>query len=149
MRTLALLVTTLCAMSTIAGAQEPASSKEQEKLQGTWYNLSAELDGKQQTGEDKSNLHIIKGNRVITEVNGEYVQESIFTLEPGEKFGKITFQMMSGPDKGKTWVGIYQLDGEILEWCGSWKGDTDKLPSDFTTKEGDLTFLRVMKLLKR
>ena len=90
-----------------------------------------------------------ESSRVITEVNGEYVQESIFTLEPGEKFGKITFQMMSGPDKGKTWVGIYQLDGEILEWCGSWKGDTDKLPSDFTTKEGDLTFLRVMKLLKR
>jgi uncharacterized protein (TIGR03067 family) len=149
MKSLVLLGTAIFGLSTIAGAQESASTKEQDKLQGVWYNVSAELDGKQQTGEDKSNLHIIKGDRVITEIGGEYVQESIFTLEPGEKFDKITFQMMSGPDKGKTWVGIYQLDGEILKWCGSWKGDTGKLPSNFTTKEGDLYFLRVMKLSKR
>jgi uncharacterized protein (TIGR03067 family) len=145
MRTWAGLGAALLWMSVVIGAQESA----QEKLQGTWYNVSAESDGEQQTGEDKSNLHIITGNRVVTEIDGSYYQESVFTLGPGEKFGEITFDMKSGPDKGKTWVGIYQLDGDILKWCGSWKGDNKKLPSEFITREGDGYFLRVMKLLKR
>ncbi len=149
MRTFVVLGAAWLWMSAIAGAQESVASEAQEKLQGIWYNVSAESDGKQQTGEDKSNLHIITGDRVITEIDGSVYQESAFTLEPGEKFGEITFYMNSGPDKGKTWVGIYQLDDDVLKWCGSWKGENDKLPSDFTTREGDHYFLRVMKPVKR
>ena len=149
MKTFLVLGTTLLWLPVGADAQESAATEAQEKLQGAWYNVSAESDGKQQTGEDKSNLHIITGNRVITEIDGSIYQESIFTLEPGEKFGEITFHMKSGPDKGKTWVGIYELDGDVLKWCGSWEGENDKLPSDFPTNEGDHYFLRVMKPLKR
>ncbi len=141
------VILTLC--SPVVNAQEKSATRDLEKFQGSWYNLSAESDGEQETGEDKSNLHIIIGNRCVTEVKGRVVQESILTLEPGEKFGRITFQMKTGPDQGKTWVGIYQVDENTLKWCGTWKGQSDNLPSGFTTEKGDHYFLRVMKLLKR
>lgn len=125
-------------------AQEPVVQKELEKLQGTWYSLSTESDGKQQTGEDKTDLHIITGNTCVIKLNRRIVGGSTITVEPGERNGRITFHMTAGQYKGKTWVGIYQADGDTLRWCGGWKGEIETLPSAFATKQGDHLFLRTL-----
>ena len=119
-------------------------------LQGRWYSRSTESDGTQQTGEEKANLHVIKGDEVVATVNGTVISKAkIKKLEPGKEFGRITLRMTEGNDRGKTWVAIYQVTENSLRWCGSWSGENDKLPSGFVTTAGDHYFVRTMQREKR
>jgi uncharacterized protein (TIGR03067 family) len=138
-------VALLLAMPAGSSADDAAAKKELDKLQGTWYSVSTQEGGKETSGENKADLHIIKGNEVTARKGDEEISTAEISVVPGEKFGKVTIKMTSGANKGKTWVGIYKVDGDILTWCGCWKGENDVLPASFKTKEGDKYFLRKMK----
>jgi len=131
----------------VCSAKQAGAKKELAKLQGTWYSLSTEMDGSKSSGEDKADLHIIKGNQVIAKKDGKEISQAEILVEPGTKFGKVTIQMKTGDNKGKTWVGIYEVDGDTLKWCGCWQGDGG-LVKEFGTKKGDNNFLRTMKRQK-
>jgi uncharacterized protein (TIGR03067 family) len=129
------------------GSSAEDARQELDKLQGTWYSLSTEMGGLKSSGEDKTDLHLIKGNQVVARKDGKEISQAEITVEPGKPFGKVTLHMKTGDNKGKTWVGIYQVDGESLKWCGCWKDDND-LPTSFGTKKEDKYFLRAMKRQK-
>jgi uncharacterized protein (TIGR03067 family) len=130
------------------GASSAEDAKQElDKLQGTWYSLSTEMDGANTAAEDKTDLHVIKGNQVIAKKDGKEISQAEIVVEPGKPFRKVTIQMKTGDNKDKTWVGIYQVDGDSLKWCGCWKGEND-LPTSFGTKKGDKYFLRAMKRQK-
>jgi uncharacterized protein (TIGR03067 family) len=131
-------------MPGVSRADDTPAQKELARLQGTWYSLSTEEDGKPTSGVDKTDLHIIKGNQVTARKGDKEISTAEITLEPGAKPGKVTIQMKTGANKGKTWVGIYELDGDRLRWCGCWKDD-NRPPAAFETRKGDQYFLRVMK----
>jgi uncharacterized protein (TIGR03067 family) len=136
----------LLAMPVGGSADDAAAKKEMDKLQGTWYSLSTQEDGNVTSGEDKADLHLIKGNRVTARKGYKEISTAEISVEPG-KPGKVTIQMTSGANKDKTWVGIYEVDGDSLKWCGCWKGE-NALPAAFGTKKGDNYFLREMKRQK-
>jgi uncharacterized protein (TIGR03067 family) len=137
----------LLATSGGSSADDAAAKKELDKLQGTWYSLSTQEDGNVTSGEDKADLHLIKGNQVTARKGDKEISTAAISVEPGKPFGKVTIQMKSGDNKDKIWVGIYEVDGDSLKWCGCWKGDND-LPAAFGTKKGDKYFLRAMKRQK-
>jgi uncharacterized protein (TIGR03067 family) len=137
----------LLAMPAGSSADDAAAKKELDKLQGKWYSLSTVEGGKETSGEDKADLHLIKDNLVIAKKDGKEISQAEITVKPGKPFGKVTIKMTKGDNKGKTWVGIYQVDGDSLKWCGCWEGEND-LPTSFETKKGDKYFLREMKRLK-
>jgi uncharacterized protein (TIGR03067 family) len=116
-----------------------------DQFQGTWYSVSTESDGKQQTGEDTADLHVIAGNHCIVRFGGQTVGESLITLEPGGKFGRITFHMTAGQFKNMTWVGIYRADGDTLAWNGGWNTEVATVPSTFATSQGDHYFRRTVR----
>ena len=99
------------------------------------------------SGEDKADLHLIKDNQVTARKGDKEISTAEISVEPGKPFGKVTIQMKSGDNKGKTWVGVYEVDGDSLKWCGCWNGEND-LPAAFGTKKGDKYFLREMKRQK-
>jgi uncharacterized protein (TIGR03067 family) len=132
----------------VACAERSTPPTELGKFQGTWYSVSTESDGKQQTGEDKADLHIIAGTHCVVRFGGSTVGESMITLEPGEKFGRITFHMTAGQYKNMTWVGIYRADGDTLKWNGGWKTEVATVPSMFATAPGDHYFLRTVRRAK-
>lgn len=140
----------LLALMLLAGCtgSQPARS-ELEKFQGTWYSVSTESDGKRQTGEDQADLHSISGNHCIVSFGGRVVGESLITLEPGDGFGRITFQMTKGQYQGMTWVGIYQADGDALQWNGGWTSEVTAVPPAFATATGDHYFLRRVRRVVR
>ncbi len=140
-----LLLLSLLALTACAGTQ---AERDLEKFQGTWYSLATESDGRQQTGEDRSDLHIIEGSHCVVQLGGATVGESEITLEPGQPFGRLTFQMTAGPYKGRTWVGIYEATGDILKWNGGWQTEVTTVPSRFSTAEGDRYFLRRLRPLR-
>ena len=134
-----------CALP-VAG-QKPSDPNALGPLQGRWYSRSTESDGKQQSGVNKADLHVINGREVVGMVDRSIVSKAtIKTVHrgPGRDVGTITLAMTAGSDRGKTWIALYQVTGDTLRWCGSYVGENDTLPSAFVTKAGDHYFLRTM-----
>lgn len=132
----------LPALALAACADRPAHHDDLEKFQGTWYSVATESDQRQQTGEDRGDLHVIEGSHCVVKFGGATVGESEITLEPGQPFGKITFVMTAGPSQGRTWIGIYEATADTLQWNGGWQGEVTAVPTRFATAEGDHYFLR-------
>lgn len=129
----------------VACAPRATSPTELQKFQGTWYSVSTESDGKRQTGENATDLHVIAGNHCFVRFGGQTVGESLITLEPGETFGRITFHMTAGQFKNMTWVGIYRAEGDTLAWNGGWNTEVVTVPSTFATAPGDHYFRRTVR----
>jgi hypothetical protein len=55
---------------------------------------------------------------------------------------------LSGPEKGYTALGIYELDGDTLRICHTWKGQR-KRPEKFAIAEGSGLVLAVWKREKK
>jgi uncharacterized protein (TIGR03067 family) len=69
------------------------------------------------------------------------------TIDPTKKPKAIDYEMTEGPTKGKTHLGIYELDGDTVKFCFAAPGK-DR-PADFTSKEGSERTLSVWKKDKK
>ena len=63
-----------------------------------------------------------------------YIKAKI-TVDPSKTPKTIDYQMTGGFTKGKTQLGIYELDGDTFKSCFGKPGA--ERPTDFTTKPGD------------
>jgi uncharacterized protein (TIGR03067 family) len=115
-----------------AGAQDDAAKKELTKLEGTWATVSIEAAGQEVTDEDKIKMRKLttKGDKYTLKVGDETVQGTI-EINPGKKPTTIDVKPNSGTNKGKTLLGIYELDGDSLRICLAPPGK-DR-PTTFTT----------------
>ena len=66
-----------------------------------------------------------------------------FKLDPAAKVKAIDLMLTSGPEKGKTSLGIYAWDGDNLKLCIA-KPGSDR-PTEFATKTGSEQLLLVLK----
>jgi len=101
-----------------AGAQDDAAKKELKKLEGTWATVSIEAAGQKVTDEDKIKTRKLttKGEKYTLKVGDETVQGTI-EINPTKKPKTIAVKPESGTNKGKTLLGIYELDGDSLKIC--------------------------------
>jgi uncharacterized protein (TIGR03067 family) len=130
----------------LARRLEIAAKQELDKLQGTWHSMSTEANGAPLIGENKADKHHFSGDKVTYEDGGRVMQIGKVTIvEIGDNFVKIDFQITGGYRPGDTWVGIYELHGDELKWCGGYTGDGVGRPTAFGTKSGDGFFLRSLK----
>jgi uncharacterized protein (TIGR03067 family) len=119
MRLLALLITAAAALPILAGPpQDDAVKKELKMLEGSWATVSIEAAGQKVTDEDKikSRKLSTKGNKYTLKVGDETVQGTI-EINPTKKPKTIDVKPDSGSNKGKTLLGIYELDGDSLRIC--------------------------------
>ncbi len=79
-------------------------------------------------------------------MGGQVFLKAKITLDPSKKPKTIDYRMLEGFTKGKTQLGIYELDGDTFRSCFSAPGDPR--PTDFTTKAGDRRTLSVWKRVK-
>jgi uncharacterized protein (TIGR03067 family) len=118
----------------------------QEKLQGAWTATKAERDGK--AAEDVVGHRLsFTGDRFrLRSKDGKPLYEGTFRVDPRAKPAAIDFEHTQGALKGKTWKGIYALDGDTLTTCDN-APDLDKgRPAAFEAKAGSghilITFRR-------
>ena len=115
-----------------------------ETLVGEWAVISFEKDGKKVPEED------FKGTRVrftsspgtVTVTKGEKTAaEGTIEVDPAKQPKTINVTITSeGPRKGKTSLGIYRVDGDILTLCFD---DSGKMrPKEFVSKPGSGLDLR-------
>ena len=76
----------------------------------------------------------------------DLLDESTFRLDGSARPRAVDLRLTGGPDKGKSVLGIYKLEGDRLTICA---GIGDKRPREFTTKAGDLQVIVVYQRQKK
>ncbi len=105
--------------------------KDLETLQGTWNIVTLEMDGQKLPAGGAQIL--IKGKRFTTTAMGA-TYAGMIAVEEKNTPKTFDLKFTSGPEKGNTNFGIYELDGDTWKICLSITGK-DR-PKEFTTKTG-------------
>ena len=115
------LISAICAglilgTGLILAFAQPADDA-QERLQGTWTATKAERDGN--AADDVVGHRLsFTGNRFqILSKDGKPLYAGTVRVNPSAKPGAIDFEHTEEALKGKTWKGIYLLDGDTLTVC--------------------------------
>ena len=122
------------------------TEEAQKKLQGTWTATKAERDGK--AADDVVGHRLsFTGNRFqIQSKDGKLLYAGIVREDPSAKPAAIDFEHTEGALKGKTWKGIYALDGDTLTTCDNAPNLDKGRPAVFEAKSGSgyvlITFKR-------
>jgi uncharacterized protein (TIGR03067 family) len=130
------------------------AKKDLASLQGSWVIVAREYMGKKATEEEVEHLKgemVIKDNTVTqwAEEQGkkEVISTSTFRLDAKARPKAVDVTRTTGDLKGRTTLGIYELDGDSLKVCYSFQGE--KRPTEFATKADRKSFLLVYKRVKK
>jgi uncharacterized protein (TIGR03067 family) len=146
MRMLAPAITVLI-LAGFAAAQD-AAKKEMAQLEGEWSMVSGEADGFKMPPEMvKTGKRVAKNGETTISFDGQIYFKAKFTVDATKKPKAIDYAMTEGPTKGKTHLGIYELDGDAVKFCFAAPGN-DR-PSTFAAKEGSQRTLSVWKRDKK
>src|SRR5436309_12900 len=113
-----------------------AAKKDLALLQGQWSMVSGSADGQPMPDEMRQQMkRVCKGDETTTTMAGQIYIKAKITLDPSKKPKTIDYEMTDGFTKGKTQLGIYELDGGTFRSCFGKPGA--ERPADFTSKPGD------------
>jgi len=142
-----LALTVACIMGASSAHGQPAAGVVVPKeLEGTYLALSISKGGKDATEEFRISfkMQIAKDDMTFTIKDKRYPAK-ITRIDPKAKPAIIDIAPSEGPEKGKTFLGIYSLSGGELTLAFTEKGDR---PRDFSG-EDDAAVLRLRKLEKK
>lgn len=138
------------AATLLLGAEAPAEAvkKDMLLLEGEWSMVSGERDGQKLPDEFvKGGKRTAKDGETSITINDMLFMKAKFTVDPAKKPKEIDYSITDGPEKGKTRLGIYEIDGDMVKFCFAAPGD--KRPTEFTAKEGSNCTLSVWKRNKK
>jgi uncharacterized protein (TIGR03067 family) len=143
MRLMAILLTGF-AVSAIAKDDEKS---DKELFQGTWTYESVEIDGVKSQPEVIKPIQIKFVNDEVTITNNdEVLAKGIQKLSPGKSPKQLEVAYTEGPNKGKTFAGIYKISGDTITAC--FGTDDKNPPKDFTSTNANGARLVVLKRFK-
>jgi uncharacterized protein (TIGR03067 family) len=129
------------------GAQD-ATKNEMAQLEGKWSMVSGEANGLSMPKETvQSCKRVAKDGETTITIGGQVYFKAKFSIDPTKKPKAIDYNMTEGPTKGRTHLGIYELDGDMVKFCFAAPGK-DR-PTEFTAKEGSQRTLSVWKRDKK
>jgi uncharacterized protein (TIGR03067 family) len=120
--------------------------EDKDRLQGTWKAVKMESQGREATEDEvKKGTMVIKGDKLTTVRPDGFTAESQITIDPTQRPKTIDLVPQDGPDteKGKTFRGIYKLDGDTLTLCMN--GPDMERPQEFKTEAGSQVMLMTLK----
>jgi uncharacterized protein (TIGR03067 family) len=118
-------------------------AKDGDAFEGTWLPSTAELAGKMFPDEVRKTMKLVIKDDKYTVTVGETVDKGTVKLKPAAKPKEMDITGTDGPNKGKTFLAIYELDGDTLRVCYDLSGKSR--PTEFKTKEGTQLFLVTYK----
>jgi uncharacterized protein (TIGR03067 family) len=118
----------------------------QKNLQGSWTATRAERDGKAADDDVGHRLSFTGNHFQIQSKDGKLLYAGTVREDPSAKPAAIDFEHTEGALKGKTWKGIYALDGDTLTTCDNAPNLDKGRPTMFEAKSGSgyvlITFKR-------
>jgi uncharacterized protein (TIGR03067 family) len=129
-----------------AAAWSQDAADERKLLQGTWLPKAAELS---ENPFDEATLKtmklVVEGDKYTVTV-GKSIDKGTTKIDPAAKPKAMDIIGTDGPNKGKTFLAIYELNGDTLRVCYDLTGKAR--PTEFKTKKGELLFLATYKRAK-
>jgi uncharacterized protein (TIGR03067 family) len=130
----------------VLGARD-AAGDELKKLEGIWKIESLQDSGKEASREETQRITLeIKGTTLSARAGDRSAGKGTVKLDPSKTPKAIDLTPEEGPEKGKTGLGIYQLEGDTLKICIAEPGK--ERPKEFVSKPGTQTTLMVLKRVK-
>lgn len=128
------------------GSQQITADEAKTELEGTWELVSMERDGKELKLLMDART-IITGDRFVFKVGDVVDSSGTMKLNPTRKPKAVDIIYNEGRTKGKTYKGIYEINGDMAKVCRPRSPDADR-PIEFKTKPGSDCETFVYKRLK-
>lgn len=120
-----------------------ANVADDDAIQGTWLPLTAELAGQEFPDDVRKTIKLtIMGAKYTVSV-GKHIDQGTTKLNTSVDPKQIDITGADGPNKGKTILAIYELNGDTLRVCYDLSGKNR--PTEFKTKPGTQLFLVTYK----
>ena len=126
-----------------ADPKDDAAKKELDKFAGTWKAVSIVEDGKEVPKDEVEKVSLTVKGDDYTFRRGDAVIEGTHKLDPGKTPKTIDAVRSTGPNKGKSILGIYELTDDTYKVC--FAGPGQDRPTEFASKAGSGCRLIVMK----
>jgi uncharacterized protein (TIGR03067 family) len=120
-----------------------AKDKELEPFQGTWKLAAFEVEGKQLDIDDFKETRLTVKGDAFTMTTAAATYKGTFKIDGTKKPKTMDMTFTDGPEKGKTSLGIYEIDGDAWKICIGLTGK--ERPKEFTTKADSGHALEVLK----
>jgi uncharacterized protein (TIGR03067 family) len=121
-------------------------AKSGDDLQGSWLPATAELGGQTFPDEVRKSIKLVVKDDKYTVTEGPAVDQGNLKLNPNSTPKELDIIGTDGPNKGKTFLAIYEREGDTLRICYDLSGKSR--PTEFKSTKGTLQFLVIYKLEK-
>ena len=130
-------------------AKEEPVAKDLQAFKGSWRLSSKEVDGKKFSEEEiKDVIATIDGSgRCSVRRSDKVIGEGTVKLDPTTKPKTVEITFTEGEHKGKTVLGIYEIEGDAFRVCVARPGD--ERPADFSARAGSGCTLVVYRREKK
>lgn len=117
-----------------AGGDNDAIKKDRKKMEGTWRVISYQKDGKKTPAEqlEKTRSIFNADGTAMVQREGKTIAQGNIKIDPSKKPKQSEAIYTEGELKGKTVLGIYDIDGDNMKICFSLPGK-DR-PTEFSSK---------------
>lgn len=121
--------------------------EEMKQLDGAWAPAKAELAGQSLPDETLKTMKLVlAGGNYKLEVNGTVADQGTLTIDPAKKPKAMDIKGTEGPNKGKTFLAIYELKGDSLRICYDLTGK--ERPTEFKAELKKGLFLATYQRVK-
>jgi len=133
MRRHVLLVLAAALLLAADSPREAAIKKERQALAGAWKAVSARSDGNPVPDDLLKQIDFVfAGDKLTCKLKGDDKQTA-YQIDPTQDPKTIDISVLDGPGKGKTFYGIYELEGDGLKICLTHKEIKSSRPVEFTS----------------
>jgi len=133
MRTSTPLVVVVAAFAMLR-VVEGAGLDAADELEGSWRVVSASREGAEAKDLQGHRLSFDRDRFVIRSARGEVRYRGTFKVDSTKEPPTIDFQHETQALAGKTWLGVYRLDGNKLRICDNAVDPTQPRPTGFESK---------------
>ena len=123
--------------------------KDRKKLEGTWQVVTEVVDGNDRPEDEVKNLKVFfdaDGNW-RAENDGKVIFKGTSVIDPSKKPKEIDETITTGPNKGKVFSAIYEIDDDHHKICFAASGKGR--PTAFSSLNGSGHLLQVWKREKK
>ncbi len=127
-----------------AGRAWAEEKKDAKSLEGTWKVVSAEENGQPKEGYKDAIVTFHDGTFTVKTADGNTHDVSYKVMRKGTGPASIDMTAKGGPNDGKTFQGIFEVEGDTLRICRGATPDKER-PTEFTGKADAGTTLVTLK----
>lgn len=113
-----------------------AGRSDRQLLQGTWKVVKRIKNGHEEGASEHPSVLKISGTAIDETRDGKPAQQGTFVLDDSSSPKRITLTGKAGPDAGKVFEAIYEVDGNTFKLAYSIGDHAGTAPKDFAGGEG-------------